>query len=99
MYSACRPMLGPTFRQDEEQPGHDHVVVVTERFWRSVLRADRGIVWRRVFLKGEGTGAAPADAYEVIGVVTPELEFFQAQFHCETATVVFASCRQPGPVG
>ncbi len=71
-----RAVLGRTFRPDEEQPGHDHVVVLTEAFWHRALGADRGIVGRRLWLKAEDTGDAPPEAYEIVGVVAPELEFF-----------------------
>jgi putative ABC transport system permease protein len=71
-----RSLLGRVFRADEERPGKDHVAVITERFWRDVLLGDAAIVGRRLRLKPEGTGAAAAETYEVIGVVATDVEFF-----------------------
>ena len=71
-----RPLLGRVFRADEEQAGKDHVAVITERFWRDVLLGDAAIVGRRVRLKAEGTGAAAAETYEIVGVVASNVEFF-----------------------
>ena len=71
-----RPLVGRTFRPDEEQRGRDHVAILSEPFWRHALGADPQIIGRRVLLKGESRGAAPAEAYEVVGVVPAGLEFF-----------------------
>lgn len=71
-----RAALGRTFRPDEERAGHDRVVIISERFWRQVFGGDFRVIGRRVSLKGEGSGAAPAESYEVVGVVSADLEFF-----------------------
>ena len=55
------PVLGRGFRADEDQvPGRDPVVVVSNSFWKSQLGADPSIVGRQVRLNGI--------AFTVIGV-------------------------------
>ena len=56
----ARPMLGRTFRQDEDTPG-SRVTVVSERFWRTALGSDPGIVGHVVQLEDQ--------PYTVIGVI------------------------------
>ena len=56
-----KPALGRTFRSDEEQPGKDHVVVLSHRLWTSQFGADPEIVGRSLSLDGE--------PYTVIGVM------------------------------
>jgi putative ABC transport system permease protein len=56
-----QPSLGRALRPDESTPGNDHVVVLSARFWRNVLGADRSIVGKRLLLNGE--------SYEVVGVM------------------------------
>jgi predicted permease len=48
-----QPLLGRTLRPDEDAPGHNHVVVLTERLWTRRFGADRDIVGRKISLNGE----------------------------------------------
>jgi len=61
-------LVGRTFRPDENQPGRDKVVVLTEGFWRRTFGGDPDVVGTRVRLVGDATDTA-SDSYEVIGVV------------------------------
>ena len=59
------PLLGRTFLPEEERPGNDRVVVVTEGVWRERFGADPAAVGRRVLLDGEPftlVGVVPAQA-------------------------------------
>jgi predicted permease len=56
-----RPMLGRTFRPDEDTPGNDHVVVLSEGLWRSRFGGDSAILGRPITIN-----VAP---YIVIGVM------------------------------
>jgi putative ABC transport system permease protein len=47
-----RPILGRTFTDVEDTPGHAQVVVVSERLWRSRLRADPDIVGKVLRIDG-----------------------------------------------
>ena len=53
--------LGRTFSEEEDQPGHDRVAVLSDRLWRTRFHADPGIVGRKIVVNG-----APMD---VIGVL------------------------------
>jgi len=60
-----RPLAGRTFLPEEERPGNDRVVVVTEGLWREQFGADPGVIGQRVLLDGEPStlvGVVPAHA-------------------------------------
>jgi predicted permease len=59
--------LGRVFGTDEAEPGHDHVVVLSDALWRNQFGADRGIVGRDVRLNGEG--------YRVVGVMGADFAY------------------------
>jgi putative ABC transport system permease protein len=61
------PSLGRVFRPEEDQPGRDNVVVLSDGLWRSRFGADRGIIGRLVRLD--------ARSYTVIGVMPPSLNY------------------------
>jgi predicted permease len=56
-----KPPLGRTFREGEDAPGNDRVVMLSHRLWERRFGADPAIVGRRLLLDG--------DAYTVIGVL------------------------------
>jgi putative ABC transport system permease protein len=55
------PALGRALRPDESTPGNDHVVVLSNRFWRDAYGADAAIAGKRILLNGE--------SYEIVGVM------------------------------
>jgi putative ABC transport system permease protein len=58
-------VLGRTFVAEDEQPGRDRVVVLSNRTWQSLFGADRGIVERAIVLDGQTftvIGVLPADS-------------------------------------
>jgi putative ABC transport system permease protein len=55
--------LGRDFRPDEDQPGKQHVVILTHRLWRERFGADRDIIGRDVRMD--------SIPYTVIGVLEP----------------------------
>jgi putative ABC transport system permease protein len=55
--------LGRDFRPDENQPGKQHVVILTHRLWRERFGADRDIIGRDVRMD--------SIPYTVIGVLEP----------------------------
>ena len=61
------PTIGRTFTHDDDQPGHNHVALVSYGLWQSHLGADRGLVGKTVQLDGE--------PYTVIGVMPTGFEF------------------------
>jgi putative ABC transport system permease protein len=63
----AEPLLGRTFVESEDQPGHDHEVLVSYPFWRDHLGANPAMVGSNIQLNGE--------AYTVIGVMRPGFEF------------------------
>ncbi|MEP7348126.1 MAG: ABC transporter permease, partial [Gemmatimonadaceae bacterium] len=55
------PIVGRTFDASEDTPGHDHVVVLSHRFWISHYAGDNGVVGRSIHLNSE--------QYTIIGVM------------------------------
>ncbi|HEV2296968.1 MAG TPA: ABC transporter permease [Candidatus Acidoferrales bacterium] len=55
------PVLGRTFTDEEDRPGNEHEVILSDALWRSRFGADPGILGRAIDLNG-----AP---YTVIGVM------------------------------
>ncbi len=61
------PLVGRTFTPEEEQPGKNHVVVLSYNLWQSHFGGDRGLVGKAITLDG-----AP---YTAIGVMPPGVEY------------------------
>lgn len=61
------PVVGRTFTAEEDQPGHDHVAVLSYRLWRSRFGGDAGIIGKPVDLNGS--------PYSVIGVMPAQFTF------------------------
>jgi putative ABC transport system permease protein len=57
----ARPALGRVFRQDEDTPGGKHVVVLSDRFWRTEFGGHPDVIGRTVKLNDE--------AYTIVGVM------------------------------
>jgi hypothetical protein len=58
----ARTQLGRTFLEEEDQPGRDNVVVLSNQLWRGRFAADPNIVGRKILLDGR--------PYEVVGVLS-----------------------------
>ena len=57
--------LGRTFRADEEQPGRERVVVISDGLWRRRFAADPFVIGRALLINGE--------PHEVVGIAAPSL--------------------------
>ena len=55
--------LGRTFLEEEDQPGHDRVVVISDRLWASHFHHDPAVVGSKMVLDGQ--------PFEVVGVLPP----------------------------
>jgi putative ABC transport system permease protein len=62
-----QPALGRSFSLEEDQPGHEHEVLLSDRVWRNKCGGDPGIIGRPVALNGE--------EYTVTGVMPPGFSF------------------------
>ncbi len=63
----AQPMLGRGFRAEENDPGRDHVVLLSEDVWRRLYGADAQIVGKPITMRGE--------AYTIIGVMPKGFAF------------------------
>ena len=62
-----RPSVGRTFLPDENRPGRNHIVMVSDNFWRTRLGGDRNAVGQALHLDGESS--------IVVGVLRPGFSF------------------------
>ena len=56
-------LLGRDFLPEEGQPGHDHVVILSNRLWANHFNSDRDLVGKDIRMNGE--------PYTVVGVLPP----------------------------
>jgi len=61
------PIVGRSFTPDEEQPGNDNVVILSEGLWARSFGRDRGIVGRPITVNGQ--------AHTVVGVMPNGFQF------------------------
>ena len=61
-----RPALGRDFRREEELPGRDRVVVLSDRLWQRSFGADPQVIGQSVTLSG--------NPYTIIGVMPPGVQ-------------------------
>jgi putative ABC transport system permease protein len=62
-----KPASGRTFAAEEDQPGHDAVVILSHSLWQRRFGADPNILGRTLTLN--------ASTYTVIGVMAPDFQF------------------------
>jgi predicted permease len=62
-----QPILGRTFRDDENEPGRDRVVLLSEDVWRKLYAADPQILGKTLTVKSK--------AYTIIGVMPRGFSF------------------------
>jgi len=62
-----KPMLGRNFTPEEDRPGNDRVVIVTESLWRRRFHSDPAILNKTILLNGTPN--------TVIGVLSPWFRF------------------------
>ena len=61
------PILGRGFAPDEDVPGKDHAVLISDRLWRERFGSERGVIGRKIRVNGF--------VFEIIGVLPPHLNF------------------------
>jgi putative ABC transport system permease protein len=60
------PAQGRAFLPSEDRPGADHVVILSDKFWRSHFGADPQILGRAITLNNE--------KYTVVGIMPPDFQ-------------------------
>ena len=64
-----QPILGRLWSQDEEQPGHDHVALLSYDAWKQQFGGDPQVLHKTLWRSGDH------EVYEVIGVLPPDFQF------------------------
>jgi len=77
------PLLGRPLQRDDDQPGREHVVVLSYGLWTRLFAGDRAAIGKSVELNGE--------TYQVVGVMPPEFRSFFAR----TADIFFPLALKP----
>ena len=69
LFQALRvqPALGRSFLPEEDQPGHDHVIILSHGLWERRFGSDRAVIGRPITIDRQ--------SYTVIGVMPPEFRF------------------------
>ncbi|MFT3782294.1 MAG: ABC transporter permease [Nibricoccus sp.] len=62
-----KPALGRDFRADEEQPGSEAVVILSDALWRRRFAANPGVIGQSIALNGK--------TYAVVGVMPSRVRF------------------------
>jgi predicted permease len=62
-----QPMLGRGFLPEEDQPGHDHVIILSYGLWQRRFGSDRAVIGRTVDVDQQN--------YTVIGVMPSDFRF------------------------
>jgi putative ABC transport system permease protein len=62
-----QPARGRVFSPDDDQPGRNRVVVLSDAFWKRRFAADENLIGNTIRLNGEN--------YEVIGIMPPSFRF------------------------
>lgn len=57
------PRLGRAFRSEEDQPGHNNVIILADSLWRRRYGADPNVIGKSATLDGR--------SYEIVGVMGP----------------------------
>ena len=96
-----QPMLGRSFSEGEDQPGHNQLVIVSHQFWKRRLSGRSDALGRAILLDGR--------PYEVVGVMPPAVPFPRGRQLSELeplperidywSPVVFSSADLTTPVG
>ncbi|MCU1285297.1 MAG: efflux pump, inner rane subunit [Acidobacteriales bacterium] len=60
-----QPILGRTFSAEEDQPGKNHVVILTHKFWMDHYAGDKNIIGRQIEFDRE--------PYQIVGVMGPNV--------------------------
>jgi predicted permease len=63
-----QPILGRTFRSEENEPGRNQVVLIGEDVWHRLFLSDRNIIGKSVFLRRK--------TYTIIGVLPKSFSFW-----------------------
>jgi putative ABC transport system permease protein len=61
------PALGRLFSAEDDQPGHNRVVVLTDGLWKRRFGSDPGVLGNTIRLNGEN--------YTVVGITPPDFQF------------------------
>ena len=59
-----QPQLGRNFLEEEDHPGRDKVVILTDALWRRRVHADPSVLGQKIVVDGV--------PFEVVGVLSPE---------------------------
>ena len=63
----AEPLLGRTFRPDEDQPGHSNVVVLSYRFWQEHFGGSRDVAGHDLMMDGQN--------FQIVGVMPANFMF------------------------
>jgi putative ABC transport system permease protein len=89
----AQPLLGRTFRPDEDDPAAPRVLVLSHNLWRNAFHADPAAIGRTV----QVTQGAGEETFEIVGVMPPDFFFPRgAQYWTPAAAELASLARRDG---
>ena len=89
----AQPLLGRTFRPDEDDPTAPRVLVLSHTLWLNRFNADPAAIGRTITVK-QGAGEEP---FEIVGVMPPDFFFPRgAQYWTPAAAELASLARRDG---
>ncbi len=83
--------LGRTFAEGEDQPGRDHVAMISDGLWQTHFASDPTVVGKVIRLNGE--------SYTVVGVLPASYKFLSPIFTAQVWVPLAFDSKQLGPAG
>jgi predicted permease len=80
-----RPLMGRTFKRDEEQPGATPVALISEGLWRRKFSASPDVLGKAIILEGR--------SFTIIGVIPASFQIAAASLHSAEAYVPMGQWR------
>ncbi len=84
-----QPERGSAFVPEEDRPGNDHVVIISDELWRRQFGSDSNILGRKLKLDGE--------LYQVVGILPAGLKL-PSQFGLSDRISLYLPAAYPAPL-
>ncbi|MGH9761799.1 MAG: ABC transporter permease, partial [Blastocatellia bacterium] len=69
------PAIGRNFVESEDEPGRNHVIILSYDLWQKAFAGDPRVIGRHIALTGTLRGVAATDDFEIVGVMPSGFNF------------------------
>ena len=88
-----QPALGRDFLAEEDQPGHNQVVILSHRLWQRRFGGDRSIIGRSISIGGNPMTVVGVMPESFDNVVSPNAEIWRVLGYSATQPFACRTCR------